>query len=121
MFREAANGHTALDCIAKSRPALIILDLLMPGVDCFEFVAELQRHPSWQSIPVVALTSRDPTPLENQYLNSSLLLSGCVKRVLHQETFSREELLQEVRDLVRARTQKWAAGAVAGLRIGIFV
>jgi signal transduction histidine kinase/DNA-binding response OmpR family regulator len=102
---EAANGRLALDLIAKKRPALIILDLLMPEADCFEFVAELQRHPSWQSIPVVVLTKRDPTPIDNAYLNSSLLLSGCVKKVLQQETFSRDELLQNVRDLVRARTR----------------
>jgi signal transduction histidine kinase/DNA-binding response OmpR family regulator len=102
---EAVNSQTALDLIAKKRPALIILDLQMPEADCFEFVAELQRHPSWQSIPVVVLTNRDPSPIDNAYLNSSLLLSGCVKRVLQQETFSRDELLKEVRDLVRARTR----------------
>jgi PAS domain S-box-containing protein len=102
---EAANGQVALGFIAQKRPALIILDLLMPEADCFEFVAELQRHPSWQSIPVVVLTNRDPTPIDNAYLSGSLLLSGCVKKVLQQETFSRDELLKEVRDLVRARTR----------------
>ena len=40
---EAENGRVALERLAERTPALILLDLMMPEMDGFEFVAELQR------------------------------------------------------------------------------
>ncbi len=99
---EAANGREALDCVAQGRPRLILLDLMMPGMDGFEFLEELRQHPEWRSIPVVVVTAKDLTPEDRLFLNGSLLLGGCVKRVLQKGSFRRDELLREVRDLVTA-------------------
>jgi CheY-like chemotaxis protein len=99
--REAGNGREALECIARGTPSLILLDLLMPEMDGFELVKELREHPEWRSIPVVVLTAKDLTPEERLFLNGSLLLSGCVKRGLEQGAFNRDELLRQVRDLVK--------------------
>jgi signal transduction histidine kinase/DNA-binding response OmpR family regulator len=111
--REAASGTAALQSIAEALPALIVLDLLAPEADCFEFLAELQRHATWRAIPVIALTKRDPAPEENLYLNGSLLLSGCLRRVPGQESFNLDELLREVRDLVRDRMKNGQTARVA--------
>jgi CheY-like chemotaxis protein len=43
---EAENGRVALERVAENRPTLVLLDLMMPEMDGFEFAAELQRHPS---------------------------------------------------------------------------
>ena len=43
------------------RPNLILLDLSMPEMDGFEFVAELQQNADWRSIPIVVLTAKDLT------------------------------------------------------------
>ncbi len=96
---EAANGRQALDCVQKRQPALIVLDLMMPEMDGFEFITELRQHPEWRSIPVVVLTAQDLTEEDRLFLNSSLFLSGCVKRVFQKGSFSVAELLQEVREL----------------------
>ena len=97
---EAANGREALESVAKIRPGLIVLDLMMPETDGFEFLAELRQHPEWQSIPVVVVTAKDLTEEDRLFLNGSMFLSGCVKRVLQKGSFSRDDLLREVRDLV---------------------
>jgi signal transduction histidine kinase/DNA-binding response OmpR family regulator len=97
---EAANGRQALEVVARERPALILLDLMMPEMDGFEFLQELRQHPEWQSIPVVVLTAKDLTEEDRLFLNGSLLLSGCVKRILQKGNFSLDLLLREVRDLM---------------------
>jgi signal transduction histidine kinase/DNA-binding response OmpR family regulator len=101
---EASTGRQALDCLARQRPSLILLDLMMPEIDSFEFLDELRQHPEWSSIPVVALTSKELSEEDRMFLNGSLLLSGCVKRVLQRGSFSREELLNQVRELITRRS-----------------
>lgn len=55
----ASNGLEALDKIRQERPALMILDLLMPRMDGFEVYKTLQQ-PEWsefRGMPVLILTS----------------------------------------------------------------
>jgi CheY-like chemotaxis protein len=91
---EAENGQVALERVAASQPELILLDLMMPEMDGFTFVAELRQQEAWQSIPVVVVTAKDLTPEDCQRLN------GYVERILQKGAHSREKLLREVRDLV---------------------
>ena len=91
---EAENGRVALERVAENRPALILLDLMMPEMDGFEFAAELHRHAEWRSIPIVVLTAKDLTPEE------LLRLNGNVHTVLEKEECSRDELMHQVRDLL---------------------
>jgi PAS domain S-box-containing protein len=99
-IQEARNGLEALSCLERSRPDLILLDLMMPDMDGFEFLTELRQHPEWQSIPVVVVTAKDLTEENRLFLNGSLMLGTCVKKILQKGHFRHEELLQEVRDLV---------------------
>ncbi len=91
---EAENGKIGLDRVSQQQPGLILLDLMMPEMGGFEFLDELRRHPSWQAIPVVVLTSKDLTPDERK------TLSGKVERILQKGAYSREALLGEVRKIV---------------------
>lgn len=91
---EAENGRIALERIADNRPELILLDLMMPQMDGFAFVNELQQHKLWRSIPVVVLTAKDITPEDRQRLN------GYVENILQKGAYSCEELLDQVRNLV---------------------
>jgi CheY-like chemotaxis protein/nitrogen-specific signal transduction histidine kinase len=97
---EAANGREALAFVGRQPPTLILLDLMMPEMDGFEFLAELQHHAEWQKIPVLVITAKHLTEEDRLFLNGSLLLSGCVKRVLEKGNFSLDDLLRQVRDLV---------------------
>ena len=65
----AEHGEVALDYLQKKKPRLIILDLNMPIMDGFEFVAHLLDHSIWRSIPIVVLTSKTLTYQEQTLLN----------------------------------------------------
>jgi CheY-like chemotaxis protein len=54
---KAANGLDALTRITEEKPQLILLDLMMPVMDGWEFMAVLRSNPAWQDIPVVIITA----------------------------------------------------------------
>lgn len=53
----ALDGPTALDSAARERPALILLDIMMPEMDGFEVCKRLKADPALKSIPVIVLTA----------------------------------------------------------------
>ena len=91
---EAEDGRAALAAVAARRPDLILLDLLMPGMDGFEFLEELRKEEANRSIPTVVITSKTITAEDRMRLN------GSVERILLKKASSREELLRQVRELV---------------------
>jgi len=91
---EAENGKVGLLRLAAHRPELILLDLMMPEMDGFEFVNELRHHPEWRDIPVIILTAKLITAEDRQRL------SGSVEKILQKGSYSREALLNEVRGLL---------------------
>jgi len=54
---KAANGLDALSRIAECKPQLILLDLMMPVMDGWEFLAALRSNPDWRDIPIVIITA----------------------------------------------------------------
>ncbi len=66
---EAEDGRAALAAVAARRPDLILLDLLMPEMDGFEFLEELRRHEAWRAIPVIVVTARDLSHQDRERLN----------------------------------------------------
>ena len=91
---DAENGQVGLARVEKSRPGLILLDLMMPEMDGFEFITELRRHDEWRSIPVVVITARDLTAEDHRRLN------GYVSATVQKSAYSREDMVAEVRDLL---------------------
>jgi PAS domain S-box-containing protein len=86
---EAADGREALDRLA-ARPSIVLLDLLMPVADGFEFLAELRQRDEHRSIPVIVLTAKDLTAAEHERLR------GSVETVLRKGALGSEQLLAEV-------------------------
>ena len=87
----AENGRVALARLAEKLPTLILLDLMMPEMDGFEFMAELRRRTSGQHIPVLVVTSKDITEEDRRRLN------GQVERIIKKNPNALNELLAEVR------------------------
>jgi DNA-binding NarL/FixJ family response regulator len=56
----ASSGREALALIERRRPDMILLDLRMPGVDGFEFIAHIKH--SWPDVKVVVLSACDDRP-----------------------------------------------------------
>ncbi len=96
--REAANGGLALMQVAEKRPALILLDLMMPEMDGFQFLTELRKSPAWREIPTIVLTAKVLTEEDRQRLN------GYVSQVLQKGTYGLDDLLAQVRKLAGSRT-----------------
>jgi PAS domain S-box-containing protein len=72
--REAENGQQALDRIAESVPDLVLLDLMMPVMDGFEFLSRLRASGDrGAQIPVIVLTAKVLTEAERRLLNDSAL------------------------------------------------
>lgn len=97
---EAENGRVALERLAESQPRLILLDLMMPKMNGFEFITELRRHPAWRSIPVVVITAKDLTQEDRRRLNSSVV------KILQKGAYSRDELLAQVAELISTSTRR---------------
>ena len=91
---EAENGRIALERVAEVKPRLFLLDLMMPEMDGFEFLAELRKSPAWRGIPVVVATAADLTEEDERRL------SGGVEQILHKSAQDKDEFLAELRNLV---------------------
>jgi len=94
---QAANGREGLNLLEHNAPGVILLDLMMPEMDGFEFIRQLQTRDDWKLIPVIIVTAKDLTSEERGVLN------GHVSRILQKGDYGREELLEEVGRLVVTR------------------
>ncbi|MBO0952942.1 response regulator [Fibrella forsythiae] len=69
LFGDGADLVDVLDGVATSvddLPGLIVLDVDMPRLDGFQTLAQLKRHPQWQSVPVVIMTNRTDLDYQQQ-------------------------------------------------------
>jgi CheY-like chemotaxis protein len=102
---EAEDGGAALDRLRDRTPGLILLDLLMPHVDGFQFIDRIAGEVRWRSIPVIVLTAKDITEEDRARLG------GRVVKVLRKAELPGEELIMEVRRALQAADREPAAEA----------
>jgi len=70
-----ANGQAALDWLASHpQPVLVLLDLMMPKMDGFEFLERVRQNPRYVDLPIVVLTAKELTASERTYLAERTLL-----------------------------------------------
>jgi signal transduction histidine kinase/CheY-like chemotaxis protein len=68
---QATSGRRALGLMRQRQPDVLLLDLIMPGLDGFQVLQQKAQDPSIRDIPVVVVSSRDPT---NQPIVSDSLM-----------------------------------------------
>lgn len=95
----ADGGRTGLEAIFTSQPDLVILDLMMPEVDGFAVLAELDHQPTTRTLPVIILTAKDLSPDERTYLEHR------VRGLLTKDGAFMEQLLHRVRQVARQERQ----------------
>jgi CheY-like chemotaxis protein len=93
---KAENGRVALEHIDDKKPALILLDLHMPEMDGFEFVGLLRQNEAWRTIPVIVITSANLSSQDQARLH------GYVEGIFQKQTYSRDVLLNRIRELISA-------------------
>jgi CheY-like chemotaxis protein len=101
---KAYGGEEGLAIAIRERPALIILDLLMPEVDGFAVVERLRGDPATAAIPIVILTNKSLTQDEKERLNGGIAL------LARKGEFSRAAFVELVRGLLQPRINADARG-----------
>jgi adenylate cyclase len=90
----AINGRSGLDWLATHpAPNLILLDLMMPEMDGFEFLRELRKQPAFADLPVIVVTAKELTAEDVR------ILSGQTERIIAKD----KKYLTELADAVRGR------------------
>jgi CheY-like chemotaxis protein len=100
IVRSCKNGLEALIDVQHKMPDVILLDLMMPKMDGFQFLTELRKIPQGNNVPVVIFTAKDLTGQEEILLNQSTKLvirKGDLKNM--------NELLPMVRRIMRQPKQ----------------
>jgi CheY-like chemotaxis protein/anti-sigma regulatory factor (Ser/Thr protein kinase) len=92
----ARSGEEGLVLARQELPALVICDLLMPGIDGFEVVEQLQTDRATAHIPIVILTAKSIDAVDKERLNSH------VAHLAEKGSFSRVQFIELVRRCCRA-------------------
>jgi len=100
----AADGETGVALARSRQPAVVLLDLLLPGMDGFEIAAALHDHSTTQQIPIIVLTSMTMTRADKERLQ------GRISYVAQKGNFDPALLV----DLVHRTTEAPAASAQEG-------
>jgi len=92
----ATRGEEAIKILNDSLPSMILLDLVMPGMDGFKVVKELQQKDRWKKIPVVVLTGKTLTDADHKELDPY------VADYLMKETFTTAAITNAIRKTIKA-------------------
>ncbi|HVG48916.1 MAG TPA: response regulator [Rubellimicrobium sp.] len=103
---EAVNGYKGLAFLRRCQPALVLLDLMMPGMDGFELLEAMRQEPALRDIPVVVITAKDITREEVAWLNRR------ATKVIQKGAYSRAKLAGTIHDLIAQRTTPFQGQAL---------
>jgi CheY-like chemotaxis protein len=91
---EARHGREGLRRMSETTPAVVLLDLIMPEMDGFEFLEAMRAREESRQTPVIVVTAKDLTDDDRRRLN------GGVERIIQKSPHHMEDLSAEVRRLV---------------------
>src|SRR5256884_1381751 len=102
---EAEDGLAGIEAAIREEPALILLDINLPGVDGYEIVAILKSFPNLASTPVIAVTA-----YAMQGDRQRTLVAGCdgyIQKPINVDVFPRQvaEFLGGKRERVEGREE----------------
>ena len=90
------SGELALEWGAERPPALIIMDLMMPGLDGLETLRYMRVLPSLRDVPVIMLTAKG-------HQLAQVAAEECGVQIFLTKPFSPSQLLEETKRLLAPR------------------
>ena len=100
----ATDGQQALTLLEQEKPDLIILDVLMPVLDGYSCLREINRRFGRGAIPIVVLTARDR-------MKDLFELEGIEDYII--KPFDHEDLLLRIERVFKRRSAPSATGATS--------
>ncbi|MCA9937468.1 MAG: pyridoxal-phosphate dependent enzyme [Anaerolineales bacterium] len=94
LIEEAQDGLEGLALIKTTRPNLVIMDLMMPGLDGFDVIEAMKADNALKEIPVIVVTAKDLTADER------LRLSGKIARLRPKGSFLDVDLIEDIREIL---------------------
>ena len=91
----ASNGREALERLTQGPPDLVLLDLMMPEMDGFEFLEAFRKQPGCAQTTVVVMTAKILTPEDRQRLR------GQVAQIVEKQAMTPESLVLDIRKTLR--------------------
>jgi CheY-like chemotaxis protein len=70
---EAEDATTALQMLATVRPAVVVMDMVMPGLDPLSAARKIKSEPRTASVPIIALTASPPNGRADSALFAGVL------------------------------------------------
>ncbi|MBI4114300.1 MAG: response regulator [Candidatus Niyogibacteria bacterium] len=93
----AASAEEALEEMEKNAPNLILLDLILPRMDGFEFIQHMKKNPQFANIPILILSNLgDKKDIEKAEQFG-------VKEFLIKANFTPSEIVQKIHDLLNKK------------------
>ena len=90
----ADNGLQALESMKKHQPDLILLDLMMPEMDGFEFIETMRQNPQWKDIPIIVLTAKTLTKDDLAQLHLG------VEDILQKGSYDKQHLINDIHHFI---------------------
>jgi len=91
----AEHGAAGLERLRERLPDVVLLDLMMPGMDGFEFLERVQAQPRWRDVPVVVITAKTLTDDDHRRLN------GYMERIIAKGAEGPEDGRLLIEDVTR--------------------
>ncbi len=92
----AFSGEEAVDAIEKSKPDLILLDIMLPGMDGFELCQMIRQKPGWEDISIIFLTAlgREADMAKGMALDADAYIT---------KPFSNKHVVEKVGELINKK------------------
>lgn len=87
---EAFNGEAGIEIARREQPALILMDVMLPGMNGVDVVKTLKSEPETAEIPVIALTASASPEVERRCMEA-----GCIAYMT--KPFTKKEMAETVR------------------------
>ncbi|MCX5971448.1 MAG: ATP-binding protein, partial [Coprothermobacterota bacterium] len=97
----AHDGREALERIDQIFPDAVILDLMMPGVDGFQFLEQIRQMENTARLPVLILTAKQVTPKELRFLKGNY-----IHQLIEKGDIDKAALLAAVAEMVIPAAEK---------------